>query len=251
MDRNTAAPLFRGWDKPMILAALQGCMGRVRTAEDGRSAAVEIGDFAFFAGEPDRALARESAASILVPWDRDWEELLEQVWGEKIVPWTRYAMEPPPVFDRDRLARYAAALPAGFRLAPMDGELYRQAMAWDWSRDLCGNFTGELDFVRDGLGFLALYQGVPAAGAASYAVCSTGIEIEVDTRPGMRRRGLASACAARLILECLGRGLYPGWGAHNLRSAPLAQKLGYQPEGTYTPYWLSASSGGPGDAMEQ
>ena len=30
----------------------------------------------------------------------------------------------------------------------------------------------------------------------------------------MRNRGLASACGAALILECLERGLYPSWDAH-------------------------------------
>lgn len=233
MTDREAAPLFQGWDKPMISAALQGCMGRVRTAEGGRSAAAEIGDFAFFAGEPDRALARESAASILVPWDRDWEELLEQVWGDRIVPWTRYAMEPPPVFDRDRLAGYAAALPAGCRLVPVDGALYRQAMAGDWSRDLCALFAGEEDYLDRGLGMAAVWEGELAAGASSYAVCRGGIEIEIDTRPDCRRRGLASACGAGLILACLERGLYPGWDAHDLRSAALAQKLGYRLAGSY------------------
>ena len=45
--------------------------------------------------------------------------------------------------------------------------------------------------------------------------------------PNCRRRGLARACAARLILECLDRGLYPAWDAHNKASLALALKLGY------------------------
>ena len=62
MNWEAAAPLFRGWNKPMIFAALQGCMGRVvaRGGEPPRSARLEVGDFAFFAGEPDRELAREA-----------------------------------------------------------------------------------------------------------------------------------------------------------------------------------------------
>ena len=234
MEQNAVGPLFRGWDKPMIRAALQGCMGRVRMAEDGRSAAVEIGDFAFFAGEPDRELAREVSAPILVPRDRAWGELLEQIWGDCVAPWTRYVLKPPPGgFDRDRLAGYAAALPAGCRLVPVDGELYRQAMAGDWSRDLCALFAGEEDYLDRGLGMAAVWEGELAAGASSYAVCRGGIEIEIDTRPDCRRRGLASACGAGLILACLERGLYPGWDAHDLRSAALAQKLGYRLAGSY------------------
>ena len=235
MEQNAAAPLFRGWDKPMIRAALQGSMGRVvtRGGETPRSARLEVGDFAFFAGEPDRELARTAAAPILVPRDRVWGKLLEQAWGEKIAPWARYAMEPPPVFDRDRLAGYAAALPDGCRLVPMDGELYRQAMAGDWSRDLCALFGGEEDYLARGTGIAVVREGELVSGASSYAVCRGGIEIEIDTRPDCRRWGLALACGAGLILACLERGLYPGWDAHNLASAALAQKLGYRMEGPY------------------
>lgn len=108
----------------------------------------------------------------------------------------------------------------------------------EWSQDLCGNFAGGSDFVRRGIGFAVLREGEPVSGAASYAVCDGAIEIEIDTRPDHRRLGLASACGARLILECLDRGIYPGWDAHNERSLSLAEKLGYRPDRPYTAYWV-------------
>ena len=88
MNWKAAAPLFQGWNKPMIFAALQGCMGRVvtRGGEPPRSARLEVGDFAFFAGEPDRELAREAAAPILVPQNEAWAELLGRVWGTGSAP---------------------------------------------------------------------------------------------------------------------------------------------------------------------
>ncbi len=49
--------------------------------------------------------------------------------------------------------------------------------------------------------------------------------IEIDTRDDHRRKGLAYACGARLILECLEKGLYPSWDAQNKWSVALAQKL--------------------------
>ena len=45
---------------------------------------------------------------------------------------------------------------------------------------------------------------------------------------------MASACGARLILECLTRGIYPGWDAHDRRSLALAEKLGYRLDHPYT-----------------
>ena len=81
-----------------------------------------------------------------------------------------------------------------------------------------------------------LKDGIPVSGASSYASYQGGIEIDVDTKEGYRRKGLAYRCAARLILECLARNLYPSWDAQNLWSLALAKKLGYQYENSYTAY---------------
>ena len=87
---NKAAALFQGWPETMVWSCLQGCMGQVLVegGEEPASAAALIGDFAFFAGRPDRALAQKAEASILVPGDQGWACLLEEVWGAKIIPWT-------------------------------------------------------------------------------------------------------------------------------------------------------------------
>lgn len=70
----------------------------------------------------------------------------------------------------------------------------------------------------------------------SYTVYNGGIEIEIDTKLQFRQKGLATACGAKLILECLGRNLYPSWDAHDLRSVALAEKLGYHMDKPYTVY---------------
>lgn len=77
------------------------------------------------------------------------------------------------------------------------------------------------------------------AGASSYSVYKGGIEIEIDTSPEYRRRGLATACGARLIIECIDRDLYPSWDAQNVWSVALAEKLGYHFDYEYTAYEIS------------
>lgn len=49
----------------------------------------------------------------------------------------------------------------------------------------------------------------------------------IDTKPEYRRKGLATAVGAALILECLQAGLYPSWDAASRISVALAEKLGY------------------------
>ena len=239
-ELGQAAPLFAGWEETMIWSCLEGAMGRVFAA--GRpvcSAAARIADFCFLAGRPDAALLREAAgrAALLVPRDEAWAELVEREWGAGVRRFERYATRKEPrAFDRPRLRGFAGQLPPGCRILPIGEALYHRLAGADWSRDFCGQFPDWPAYQRRGLGFAALCEGKPVSGASSYTVWSGGIEIEVDTAPGFRRRGLARACAARLILECLDRGLYPSWDAHDARSLALAESLGYRSAGPYPAY---------------
>lgn len=89
-----------------------------------------------------------------------------------------------------------------------------------------------------GLGVLIFQNGEPVAGASSYSAFEGGIEIEIDTKAEFRRRGLATVCGAKLILECMDRGWYPSWDAQNPFSLALAEKLGYHFDHEYTAYEL-------------
>lgn len=91
-----------------------------------------------------------------------------------------------------------------------------------------------------GLGFVVLKDGQLVSGASSYSRYREGIEIEIDTHPAFRRQGLALACGARLILECLNRGLYPSWDAHTSASLSLAEQLGYSFSHSYRAFLVSA-----------
>ena len=67
-----------------------------------------------------------------------------------------------------------------------------------------------------------------------------GLEIEVDTVEEERRKGLATAASAALILRCLDEGLYPSWDAQNMLSVHLAEKLGYEFDHEYTVYEVAS-----------
>ena len=207
---------------------------------DPAAAAALLGDFCFFAGLPSEELARTALArraKILAPRDREWETLLGRVCGPRAVRAERYAIRrEPDVFDRERLRRAVLSLPAGYAVLPIGEDLFGRCLSLPWGRDLVSQYRDAADYVRNGLGFVVLYEGQIVAGASSYASWSGGIEIEIDTRPDQRRQGLALACGARLILECLDRGLYPSWDAHTEISAELAEKLGYHRGEEYRAY---------------
>lgn len=246
--RDAAAAVFDGWEETMLWSCIQGVMGRL-FAPAGRTdcCMALLGDFCFLAGEPDEALARfcpedrRGSFVLLTPQNEAWAALLERCWGQKARRTERYAFYKGDgsEFDRAALAAAAAALPEGFVLRRMDEALYRACLAQAWSRDLVALYGSWERYQALGLGVAAVQDGVLAAGASAYSRYRTGIEIEIDTRADLRRRGLARACGAQLILDCLDRGLYPSWDAQNQGSAALARQLGYRYRHAYPVYEVS------------
>lgn len=245
-ERMLLAPLFVGWEEMLVSCALEGSMGRVwRCALPARAALCEVGDFLFLAGEagPEsdalvRAFARDGRYHILASKTPALHEQAGAALNGCAQAGERYAFhKETDRFDTGRLAALAQALPEGVSLCLFDAPLYHAALSREWSRDFVSLFASESDYLAHGLGVAALYGGELVGGASSYAWCRAGIEIELDTRADFRRRGIATACAARLVLECLSRGLLPSWDAANRQSARLAQRLGFREAGAY-PVWL-------------
>lgn len=237
-DLQKVTPLFAGWEETMVWSCLQGIMGRAEVNADGSAGMIVNRDFTFLAGEPDEALLAGAPGPILVPRSERWRPVIEAFYGPRAVRETRYAIKKEPeVFDRRRLEIFSSSLPPGYELRLIDEAMVPILLSKSWSKDFCAAFDSPEDCCARGVGVAALYGGIPVAGAGSYIVYRGGIEIEIDTREDHRRRGLATACGARLILECLDRGLYPSWDAIDLRSVSLAEKLGYHRGESYPVYW--------------
>ena len=81
-------------------------------------------------------------------------------------------------------------------------------------------------------------DGRHAGGITVHSVQGAQFSYGVAVSGDMRRRGVALACCARLILTCLDRGLYPSWDAANQTSLHLAESLGYAFSHEYAAYWL-------------
>lgn len=233
----------------MIWSCLQGCMGKAFAVagKENKSAMIIIADFCFLAGEPDRELvdyipkATKREFLVIVPREETWNTLIEEVFGERQEKTKRYSIRKDNVFDKEKLQRYVNELPKGYVLKQIDEELYNKALQEEWSKDFCAAFTDYKQFAENGVGVVALFGEELVAGASSYTFYRDGIEIEIDTKELYRRKGLATACGAALILECLKRGKYPSWDAIDLRSVALAEKLGYSINEPYITYFVTFS----------
>lgn len=240
-ERSALARFFENSTDTLVESCLQGYCGRAFSS--GRSAAVTGGDFIYLGGEADGELLKEvllkcPAPKYLVPMNAEWEECIAHICGATAKKGVRFATEQNADFDLKKLGELAAP-PEGFEIKRVDGEVYAQFESEGWSRDFTANFANYGEFERLGLGYAAIYDGRAVAGACSYSVCDGAIEVQIVTMPSFRRRGLARACAAALITECITKGIYPNWDAEHRASLHIAQSLGYKFLREYTAFTLT------------
>ena len=244
-EKHRTAALFGDWEETMIQSCLEGVMGHVYVDDKYNpvSAMAILGDFCFFAGKPSRELTAfkpewcGQTFMIAVPQNRGWAEEIEKYYGGRSKKVVRYAMKKEPnVFDKNRLGKIVKSLSPEYDIRMIDEPIYKYCKNEEWCRDLVSLFSDYSFYQKLGLGVVIMRDGIPVSGASSYSAYPGGIEIEIDTKTEYRRKGLASVCGARLILECLDRELYPSWDAQNLWSVALAEKLGYHFDHAYEAY---------------
>jgi GNAT superfamily N-acetyltransferase len=239
--RAPLRPLFAGFPglHGLIDIVLEGAMGDAWADDLARPtvALLEL-DFHILAGDPD-APAAELAARRLTPpvgivtTSEAWEPLLRRVFGEPLGTHTRVGFSSNG-WDRERLRGFIAALPAGFELRRIGAG--DAAPFEELADSLVYNFPSLEDFVTRGVGYGIAHEGRFVSGCSSFAIGSRSLEFEIQTHPDYRQRGLATACAARMIEHCIDHRLEPCWDAHNEISAALATKLGFTKPKPYIAY---------------
>ena len=241
-EPSIAAPIFADWEDldTGVRACLDKVMGKILVTdqEHPKSAMAVIGDFAFCAGEPDLELLRAKPERwmLVVPQNAAWETLIEN--NFPAYKRIRYALKKDTVFDREKLEDMAKALPEGYAFRRIDGELYDLCLKDEAFEDNVSVFGSKERFLELGRGFAVMKDGKIVSAASSYSRYRKGIDIEIGTVKEERRKGLASAVAAKLILACLDEGLYPAWDAANRLSVRLAEKLGYEFSREYVCYGM-------------
>lgn len=237
--------LFDDWQETLIWSCLQGVMGHLYVTNQERPdcAMALIGDFCFFAGNPNQELVSfkpegcQQDFVIMIPQNDEWATLIEDVYGKRARKVERYAIKKEPdVFDRVKLQRMVDTKADEYKLQMIDEKWFYQCKEMGWCRDWVSQYDTYELYEKHGLGVILLKDGEVVSGASSYSSYHGGIEIEIDTHEDYRRKGLASICGAKLILECLDRGWYPSWDAQNLGSVALAEKLGYHFDHEYVAY---------------
>ena len=246
-ERSALAPMFETEQDDFIVdTILEGHAGTalVDDKDEPQIAMIAYADLVAFGGDAQHPRARALAEQLpveraILPTPGGWQDLLAEIHGERLVPIERYAFSHERL-DEEHLRALAEQVPAGYEIRPIDLSL-AETIAADpdlISSDHVRNFGSRQAFMDRGFGFCATKDGAIVAGASTYTVCNSGIEIQVNTQEAHRGQGLATVLSARLILEAWERGLVAPWDAANETSAALAVKLGYTPAGTWTAWLL-------------
>lgn len=236
-------------DEVCLWAVIEGRMGRawVDNTDEPNVGLVAVADFCFLLGDPVQTevdylvqlLFEHGKNQIIVFESPVWKTVLEKYFPENHVDFKRYAFNwEPEAFDRVQLGNYILQLPPEYSVIPFTHELGLKALENNFTADFCMFFESVDVFMRDGLGYAVVKGDTIIAGASSYSACQGAIDITIGTLPEYRQQGLALACASKLILDCLDRGIYPRWDAANLNSVALAKKLGYSYKDEYTVYTI-------------
>jgi GNAT superfamily N-acetyltransferase len=249
-DMYKIAPIFDGWNETLIWSCLQGYMGKAwaNDIQNPQSAQIIAGDFCFFAGVPNVELVKNipddfpSQSMLVIPQNEEWASLIKMEYKTNCDSFMRYSIKKEGnIFDKEKLNSYIEKMPSEYLLKKIDEEIYNEILSEGWAEDLCSQFLTYDEYDSYGLGYVVLHNDKVVCGASSYTVYKDGIEIEIDTKREYRRKGLALACASKLILECLDRGIYPSWDAANMASVALSEKLGYHFDKEYVTYEITVN----------
>lgn len=244
-EMNEILPLLSGKNDSLIRSAIQGCMGEIwcDDLKNPQTLQIIVADFGFLIGEAKRRFVRHLPSTyqgeiiVFVPENEAWSIMIEEEYGDRCKKIKRYALKKNQHdFDLDKLRENFACLPEGYTIKAIEERDYHELNTHEWSKDLCCQFSTFDKFNSKGMGYIITHQETIVCGASSYSIFNNGIEIEIDTKIEHRRHGLALACASRLILECLEKGIEPSWDAANLASVSLSEKLGYHFDKEYEAY---------------
>jgi RimJ/RimL family protein N-acetyltransferase len=102
-------------------------------------------------------------------------------------------------------------------------------------------------------GVMVLHGDLVVCEASTGAAGGGRVEIGVGTQELYRRRGLARAACAQLILHCEAAGYLTWWdcAAHNTASIALAHALGYRNLHEYRYQWWEATGCVPAERDAQ
>ena len=210
-------------------ASLQGVFGK---REQYSRSSITDALFVYLDGEPEA----ESTARVgsgfrnrpLVCLTNEWEEQIKAQYPDAAI-YRRTAMKPSCRFAMPSTIEISE----GYRLTGMDESAFEQHPFSHGENYSCWSA-----FQAEGSGAVVYYGGEIVAAASSFLSMNGEVELDVSTKEAHRGKKLATACVARMLQDCMQRGITVHWDAQNDISRHLAEKFGFEIETEYPVYWI-------------
>ena len=221
-------------NKPLLYrAALHGVFGK---QELYSRSSITDALFVYLDGEPEP----ESIAQVnlrfrdrpLVCLTKAWEERIKAKYPYAVI-YQRTMMKPACRFTMPE----DIEIQEEYRLAGMDEAAFELHPFFHGE-----HYTSWIAFQAEGAGAVVYHGGEIVSSASSFLSLDREIELDVSTKESHRGKKLATACVARMLKDCMERGITVHWDAQNDVSRHLAEKFGFEIETEYPVYWLPSDT---------
>ncbi len=219
---------MNGRQSLIFRAAQAGLYGKTFSFSQG---SITDALFVFLDGSPEEesqtALETQFMARPWVCLTEAWEKYIKSHF-QNVQIFTRYLMKPRNSFTFPLLQ----ALSKEYQLELMDEIAFNQHPFGHGE-----NYSSYSQFSAEGAGALVWRNGEIVASASSFLSLNGELELDVSTKEEHRGLGLATACASKMLSQCMNKGFTVHWDAQNETSKHLAQKFGFEVEEKYSVYY--------------
>ena len=210
-------------------AALQGVFGKREQYSRG---SISDALFVYLDGEPEpESMARVDShfrVRPLVCLTEAWENQIRAQYPDAKIH-RRTMMKPACRFTLPENEEF----PEGYLLSGMDEAAFNRHPFSHGE-----NYPCWAAFQAEGSGAVVYNGSEIVAAASSFLSLNGEIELDVSTKEAHRGKKLASACVARMLQDCMERGITVHWDAQNDISRHLAEKFGFEIETEYSVCWV-------------
>lgn len=234
-DLNKIKPLFKDIRFYMGRSVLQGLMGNayVDNLNNPQIAFLVVRSYCFISGNLDKNKLKKIIDENfkdykLIPSD-NLKALIEYIYQENIIKLERYSIKKDVSFDIDKLQKMSDSLEENYKILKINEDLASRIKEEDFI-----NITD--NYKKYGIGYCCIYNNQIVGVASSNIFYQDGIEVNIYVEEKFRRKGIATALASNLILECLNQNKKVSWDAANINSVNLAKKLGFTYDKPYDIY---------------
>lgn len=189
--------------------------------------------YCFISGTLGKEMLKETIDNnfskyILIPSDNLCKNI-EEIYQNTIIKSERYSMKKDVKFDIMKLEQMCKSISKEYDLVKIDAFLEKRI-----KQEHFMNITD--NYKKYGIGYCCIYNDEIIGVASSNIFYKDGIEVNIRVKDEYRRKGIATAMASKLILECLRENRKVSWDAANMDSVGLAKKLGFEYDSTYNIY---------------